>query len=90
MKTIKLFLALTVTSCLFLGIARGISHADTLDADMPSISRHNGGIVAHTVHESPVVETGKAIDKPTSAVTAVTAPKCPAGWIEESGVCLPS
>ena len=83
MKTIKLFLALTVTSCLFLGIARGISHADTLDADMPSISRHNGGIVAHTVHESPVVETGKS----TSA--AHTA-KCPAGWVEESGVCLPS
>jgi hypothetical protein len=92
MKTIKLTLALVVTSALYLGLAQGISRASEVDVTDIAISRHNGGIVAHEAHDSPVVETSKAsavASGSNSALRAVTSTKCPAGWIEESGVCLP-
>jgi len=59
-----------------------------MDADAPTISRHNGGIVEHVWHSSPVIETGKT-SSINSAVSAVTSPKCPAGWTDTQGVCLP-
>ena len=57
--------------------------------DAPTISRHNGGIVEHVVHSSPVIETGKA-SSITSADTAAHTAKCPVGWTDTAGVCLPS
>ncbi len=48
------------------------------------------GIVASEVHQAPIVDGSSFKDEaPKGASRAAAGEKCPAGWVETGGVCLP-